>query len=174
MAKINLRGALAGLLIGASALTTGCATPKENQSKKVADFYSPCRNTPNTHYIAGDVLETRVVQAKNDRFQIDNKVYVPAHGARFGVYLVVDPKGNREGMNETYGYVISGSEEVVKNLSQKVSPQSSLVLKLPVAGRTAEYWRTEINGKEHSVHLEPLLNGWGILLPQKSSEQTLR
>ena len=58
---------------------------------------------------------------------------------------------------------------MVQKLTSKVVPGSSMVLKLPVKGKAAEYWLTTRNGQEHSVHLEPLAE-WGILLPEKKAQ----
>lgn len=161
--------ALALSLAVAGFVGAGCETTQSRVSTSPSDkFYAPCRNTANTYHITGDILEVKILNSKNGRFYINDKVYVPSNGQNQGFYIVVNSEDSKKSRHPyTEGYVIPGSEKMLHDLALKVKPGSSIVLKLPVEGKAADYWLTTRNGEEHSVHLKPLTGEWGILLPEK-------
>lgn len=161
--------ALATSLALAGLAGIGCETTRpKDSSSQLREFYAPFKNSQNTYHIAGDILEARILKSKNGRFYINDKVYVPSNGSEYGYYIVVNSEDSKKSVHQyTEGYVIPGSAEMLGSLASKVTPGSSIVLKLPVKGKAANYWLTERNGQEHSVHLEPLTKDWGILLPEK-------
>jgi hypothetical protein len=150
MTKINLRGALAGLLIGASALTSGCAT------------------TPRTiGYVKGNLLDRTMVSSTNDCF-IVNGVRVPAEGAKSGLYMVFKSNLTKTSPlhDFTEGYIVTGRDHNINQVynGANTSNTTALVFSHPSAdgkNTTPAYISTilSINGepiKKHSVLETPL------------------